>query len=84
MQLAANVDLHRWLRRSRGTRASAMERFKVGEKVPLVISPCVRRHRRRAMQHFLVAAQHAAILEHQADELAAAGACAALQRLAAR
>jgi hypothetical protein len=38
VQLAANLDLH-CRGRVRGTRASAMERFKVGENVPLVTSP---------------------------------------------
>ncbi len=49
-----------------GTRASAMERSSVGEKVPLVISPAGA----PALKTLLVAAQHAALLEHQADELA--------------
>ena len=48
-----------------GTRASAMERFKVGEKVPLVTSPAG-----VAAHDFLMAAQHAALVEQQADELA--------------
>ena len=38
-RLAANLDLHRARRVPRGTRASAMERSRVGENVPLVTSP---------------------------------------------
>ena len=53
-----------------GTRASAMERFKVGEKVPLVTSPvsAVRRRSGPGTTTFLMTAQHAALFEQQADQ----------------
>ena len=59
-----------------GTRASAMERFMVGENVPLVTSPVrgaaesTRRHARgHGHYDFLMTAQHAAFFENQPDEL---------------
>ena len=75
-QLAADIDLAPARRSPAGTRAKPIERSSVGENVPLVISPSpTRRH-----DDFLVTAQHAALLEHQADELARhAGAPSALR-----
>ena len=63
-----------------GTRAKPIERSSVGENVPLVISPSPT----PGDDDFLVAAQHAAILEHEADELAGhAGAALRFERGAA-
>ena len=62
-----------------GTRASAMARFKVGEKVPLVTSP--ERGRGSVGAHALMTAQYAALLENQAHQHVAADPAGALERL---
>ena len=63
-----------------------MERFNVGEKVPLVTSPsgspASGSVRRRDGAHGLMTAQHAALLEHQPDQTSPPAARARSERLA--